>query len=189
MSARLLAAAWEGSSLVRAWHSRHYVQTEGHWLAVTIESMWLTGDPPETSLTATWRAEPDADVHEAAAPIWNVDGSPAASDVRTQVLSAARNLGVAERQRPTTDPNELHDLFEATCAAWLWQTVHGPGEIHRTQRVGLIGAHPDTQLAIVFPTPNGLEELRSDIWQEPGRPESDSDELAFQLWIRFIEGG
>jgi hypothetical protein len=189
MSARLPAAAWEGFSLLRAWHLRHYVQTADQWLAVTIESMWLSGDPPDTTLIATWTADPDGDAHEAAAPIWNTDGSPASSDVRTEVLAAAHTLGVPTRQRPATDPNEPHDLFEATCAAWLWTTVNGPAKVHRAQRVGLIGAHPATQLAIVFPTPNGLEELRSDIWEEPGHPERDSDALAFELWIRFIEGG
>jgi hypothetical protein len=189
MSARLLAAAWEGAALVRAWHSRHYVLTAGHWLAVRIEGMWLCGDPSDTTLVAGWRAEPDGNAHETAAAIWNADGSPAATDVRAEVLTAARSLGVEERPQPATDPNELHDLFEATCAARLWESVHSPGGVHRAQRVGLIGSHPDTQLAIVFPTPNGLEELRSDIWQEPGRPENDSQELAFELWIRFIEGG
>jgi hypothetical protein len=189
MSDRLLAAYWEGSVLVRSWRSRQFVRAGPRWLALTIESMWLCGEHPGTTVTATWNAEPNIAPQETTAPIWKAEGVPARTDLLAGVLASAQRLDIAEREPPATHPSELHDLFEATCAARLWQTVHSPITHHRASRVGLIGTHPETQLAIEFPTPNGLEELRSDIWQEPARPAANADALADELWIRFMEGG
>jgi hypothetical protein len=151
--------------------------------------MWLCDDPPDTTVTATWRAEPEVEPRETTAAIWKADGAPASTDLLSAIRASAQRLEIAEREPPATNPIELHDLFEATCAARLWQTVHSPITHHRARRVGLIGTHPDTQLVIEFPTPDGLEELRLSIWREPGIPVASADKVAGGLWIRFMEGG
>jgi hypothetical protein len=188
MSDRRLASAWEALTFIRAWHSRHSIPTADGWLAVMIGGMWLSGDPPSTTLTAAWRVRQEDEHRQATVPIWNRDGSPGSAGLRDEILVSAHGLG-AEGSRPARDRDEVHDLFEATCVAWLWKTAKGPATTHSTQSVGLIGAYPETRLAIEFPTPNGLEELTSEIWREPGRPEAASEDLAFDLWVRFMEGG
>jgi len=184
---RQVAAGWEAQRFITAWHRRHRISTNEGWLAVVIQSMWLAGDPPDTTLTAEWSAGPDHDPRRSTVALWNPDESPASTHLSTQLRDDARRLAIPTSTRPATELIAMHDLFEAMSSAWLWGSVHMPRS-HRTHRVGLIGTHPETLLAIDFPTPDGLYEFRSEIWQSPGQPKDDANNLAADLHVRFMEG-
>ncbi len=188
MSDRQVAAGWEAQRFVTAWRQRRQISTTQGWLTGTIESMWLCGDPPDTTLVAHWTPDPDHDSRQTRAALWGPDGSPASTHLRTQLLEDANRLQLPRSEQPATDVIEMHELFEATCAAALWELVHAPQIPYGVRRVGLIGTDPETRLTVEFPTPNGPQEFSSEIWQGPGRPERTSDDLAFDLYLRFREG-